>query len=98
MTRVGVFTKLRCMAVPITTCRLSCAGSRRISAFTTSITCAVEFLAIDCRMCCGTIRSSLALDEITVLQSLRSVRLVLWDEERLQLVSFGEAALSGGHR
>jgi len=28
---------------------------------------------------------------MTVLPSLRSVRLVLWDEERLQLVSFGEA-------
>ena len=28
---------------------------------------------------------------MTLLQSLRSVRLVLWDEERLQLVSFGEA-------
>jgi omega-6 fatty acid desaturase (delta-12 desaturase) len=28
---------------------------------------------------------------MTLLQSLRSVRLVLWDEERLQLISFGEA-------
>jgi omega-6 fatty acid desaturase (delta-12 desaturase) len=28
---------------------------------------------------------------MTLLQSLRSVRLVLWDEERLQLVPFGEA-------
>jgi omega-6 fatty acid desaturase (delta-12 desaturase) len=31
---------------------------------------------------------------ITLLQSLRSVRLALWDEERLRLVSFGEAALT----
>ena len=31
---------------------------------------------------------------ITLLQSLRTVRLNLWDEERLQLVSFGEAALT----
>ena len=28
---------------------------------------------------------------ITLLQSLRTVRLTLWDEERLQLISFGEA-------
>jgi omega-6 fatty acid desaturase (delta-12 desaturase) len=28
---------------------------------------------------------------MTLLQSLKSVRLVLWDEERLQLVSFAEA-------
>lgn len=31
---------------------------------------------------------------ITLLQSLRTVRLTLWDEERLRLVSFGEAALT----
>lgn len=32
---------------------------------------------------------------ITLLQSLRTVRLTLWDEERQRLVSFGEAALFG---
>jgi omega-6 fatty acid desaturase (delta-12 desaturase) len=31
---------------------------------------------------------------ITLLQSLRTVRLALWDEERLRLVSFGEARAS----
>jgi omega-6 fatty acid desaturase (delta-12 desaturase) len=31
---------------------------------------------------------------ITLLQSLRTVRLTLWDEERQRLVSFGEARAS----
>jgi len=51
------------MAVPTITCRVSCAGSRRTSAFTTSITCAVEFPAIGCRMYCGITRSSPPSDE-----------------------------------
>jgi omega-6 fatty acid desaturase (delta-12 desaturase) len=63
MAKTGVFTKLHCMAVPITTCRSSCDGSRQISVSTTSIICAVGFPAIDCRTCCGTIRNSLASDE-----------------------------------
>jgi omega-6 fatty acid desaturase (delta-12 desaturase) len=37
------------------------------------------------------------IGRMTLLKSLRSVRLVLWDEERRQLVSFGEAALFVGH-
>jgi len=51
------------MAVRTITCRVSCAGSRRTSAFTTSITCAVEFPAIGCRMYCGITRSSPPSDE-----------------------------------
>ena len=52
------------MAAPTITCRASCAGSRRTSAFTTSITYAVEFPAIGCQMYCGIIRSSLSSDEL----------------------------------
>jgi hypothetical protein len=48
MTRLGVFTKLRC----------------RASAFTMSITYAVEFPAIGCRPCCGIIRTSPRSDEL----------------------------------
>jgi omega-6 fatty acid desaturase (delta-12 desaturase) len=33
---------------------------------------------------------------LSLLQSLRCVRLALWDEERCRLVSFGEAATGGG--
>jgi len=35
-----------------------------------------------------------AVGRITLVQSLRTVRLTLWDEERLKLVSFGEASLT----
>jgi len=52
------FTKPRCVAVPTTTCRVSCAGSQRTSAFTTSITYAVGLPAIGCQIC-GIIRNSL---------------------------------------
>ena len=51
------------MAVPTITCRASCVGLRRTSAFTTSITYAGRFPVIDCRMCCGITRSSPLSDE-----------------------------------
>jgi acyl-lipid omega-6 desaturase (Delta-12 desaturase) len=34
-----------------------------------------------------------AVGRITMLQSLRSVRLALWDEDGRRLISFGEAAV-----
>ena len=45
-------------AAPITPCRVLCAGSPPISAFTTSTTCAAASPIIDCRSCCATIRTS----------------------------------------
>ena len=42
----GTCTRPRCTAAPTTICRLSCAGSRPISASTTSIICRVAFPTI----------------------------------------------------
>ena len=82
-------------AAPITPCRVLCAGSPPISAFTTSTTCAAASPIIACRSCCATIRTSPASARLTLLQSLACVRLVLWDEDRQRLVSFREARQHG---
>ena len=40
--------------------------------------------------CCATIRTSTGIGRLTLLQSFRCVRLVLWDEGQQRLVSFRE--------
>ena len=47
----GTCMRRPCTAARITTCRRCCAGSPRILAYTTCITCAAAFLITDCRQC-----------------------------------------------
>ena len=53
--------------------------------------CAAAFPITACRRCCATIPSSAPVGRVTLMESLRCVRLALWDETRRRLVSFREA-------
>ena len=55
--RAGIFTRRRCMAARIMTCRACCAGSPPISACITSTICAAESRITGCRGCCGITRN-----------------------------------------
>ena len=76
----------------------SCAGSRPTSASTTSTTCAAGFPIIDCGGRCATIPSCAEVGRVTLMESLRCMRLALWDEDRRRLVSFREARVGGLRR
>ena len=88
--RSGIFTRRRCTAAPIMTCRTSCAGSPPISGCTMSTISVAVSHVTDCRECYGITRSLLRVGRLTLLQSLRCVRMVLWDERRRRLISFRE--------
>ena len=71
-------------------CRASCAGSPPISAFTTSthLCSRIPYYRLP-----RVLRDYPDLDRLgrlTLLESLRCVRLVLWDERRQRLVFFRE--------
>ena len=59
VTRAGIFTRRRCTAAPIMTCRASCAGSRPISGCTMSTTSAAVSRITDCHECYGITQSLL---------------------------------------
>ena len=61
---------------------------RQYRRLTTSIICAAGSPATDCHSCCATTRTSSGIGRLTLLQSFRCVRLVLWDEDQQRLVSF----------
>ena len=76
------------MAAHITICPESCDGSLRTSACTMSITYAAAFPVTGYRRRFATIMSLMQVSRLTLLQSFRCVRLVLWDEDQRRLVSF----------
>ena len=59
MTRAGIFTRRRCTAAPIMTCRTSCVGSPPISGCTMSIISAAVSRITDCHECYGITQSLL---------------------------------------
>ena len=89
-TRAGICTRPRCTAARITSCPASCAGSPPISACITCIICAAGFPITGCRACCANIPSSTRIGRLTLWESIKCVRLVLWDESRKKLISFRE--------
>ena len=91
----GTCTRRRCMAARTTICRLSCAGSPPISAFTMSIICAAAFPTIGCRACLRDHPELRGAGRLTLLQSFACVRLALWDETQQRLISFRDCAPPG---
>ena len=79
-----------CTAARTMTCPGSCAGSPPISASTTSIICAAVSPTTDCHSCCAIIPDLSGIGRLTLVESFRCVRLVLWDEGQQRLVSFRE--------
>ena len=71
-----------------------CAGSPATSASTTSTICPAGCRITGCRKCCRDYPELRDIGRITLLESLRCVKLVLWDENRRKLVSFREARLT----
>ncbi len=92
--RTGTCTRPRCMAARTTTCRPSCAGSPPISASITSIISAAAFPTTGCRSVLRDHPELRDVGRLTLMQSFRCVRLVLWDETQRRLVSFREARAS----
>jgi hypothetical protein len=86
MARNGIFTRLRFAEALITTYREFCGGSRRTSAYTMSTCSRIPYYRLP-----QTLRDNpdlRSVNRLTLFQSFRCVRLVLWDESRKRLVSF----------
>ncbi len=85
------FPERRCMAPRITIFRRCCGGSPAISASITCIIFPAEFRIPSARSAARS-SATCGIGRITLWDSFKCVRLVLWDDRRRRLVSFHDAA------